>query len=86
MNIGYSSHFIKSHKKLSKKIQHKVIEKIFIFEHDEFDPALNNHKLHGEYGGYRSINITSDVRAIYRKISDENYYFEDVGTHSKLYN
>lgn len=85
MNLAYSSHFNKNLRKLSKKIQDRFTERIYIFEKDEFDQILKNHKLHGEYDGYRSINVTSDIRAIYKKISNENYYFEDIGTHSRLY-
>lgn len=85
MNIAFSSDFNKSYNKLSKKIQAKFDEKIFLFEKDEFDIILSNHKLHGEYLGYRSIKITGDIRAIYRIISEDNYYFYKIGTHSELY-
>jgi addiction module RelE/StbE family toxin len=85
MNIDYSSSFKKRYKKLSKKIQDKFDERILVFEKDENDYILKNHKLHGEYNGYRSINITSDIRAIYRIVSDQNYYFVAIGTHSELY-
>jgi addiction module RelE/StbE family toxin len=85
MNIAFSTVFNKNYNKLSKKIQNKFDEKIQIFEIDEFDLVFKNHKLHGEYDGCRSINITGDIRAIYKKISERDYYFYDIGTHSKLY-
>ncbi len=84
MNLDYSSKFKKSYKKLPKKIQDKFAERILIFIKDKYDPILKNHKLHGKYVDYRSINITSDIRAIYKEISDY-YYFYSIGTHSELY-
>lgn len=85
MNIAFSSKFNKNYCKLSKKIQDKLDEKIPLFELNEFDLTLKNHKLHGIYEGHRSINITGDIRVIYKKISEEDYYFYDIGTHSELY-
>jgi addiction module RelE/StbE family toxin len=85
MNLAFSSDINKSYKKLSKKIQEKFDMRIRIFEANEFDVILNNHKLHGEFEGCRSINITGDIRAIYKLVSRDNYYFFDLGKHSELY-
>ncbi|MEK7095391.1 MAG: type II toxin-antitoxin system mRNA interferase toxin, RelE/StbE family [Patescibacteria group bacterium] len=85
MNLAFSSSFKRSCKRFPKKIQDKLDACILLFQDNEFDPILNNHKLHGEYGGSRSINVTSDVRAIYEKISENDYYFYAIGTHSDLY-
>mgnify|MGYP001560700714 CR=1 FL=1 len=85
MNFELSSHFEKGYKKLPKKIQNKVGERLEVFENDEFDSILKNHKLHGEYDGFRSINITSDIRIVYRKISNNHYLLHQIGTHSELY-
>lgn len=52
---------------------------------DEYDPVLNNHLLKGKYQGYRSINITGDIRAVYKKISRDKAAFVTVGKHSRLY-
>ena len=85
MNIAFSSEFNKKYKKLSRKFQSKFDEKVCIFEKDEFDSTLNNHRLHGEYVDHRSINITGNIRAIYKIVSKDNYYFINIGTHSELY-
>ncbi len=85
MNLDYSSTFKKCYKRLSKKNQDKFDEKILLFIVDEFNEALKNHKLHGQYSECRSINITGDIRAIYRKTSEDDYYFILIGTHSELY-
>ncbi|MDO8498676.1 MAG: type II toxin-antitoxin system mRNA interferase toxin, RelE/StbE family [bacterium] len=84
MNISYHRDFKKDFKKLSDKIKRKFTEKILLFEKDEFEPVLNNHTLKGNYSGYRSINITGDLRAIYRKSSDE-IMFMAIDSHSNLY-
>jgi len=83
--VIFSPHFIKSFNKLSKKIQEKVLEKLELFDEDEFNEIFKNHKLHGEYDGYRSINITGDLRIIYEKINDETFRLYTIGTHSQLY-
>lgn len=72
-----------------KKLDHKILsilkERVDIFRENEFDPILNNHKLHGEYANCKSINITSDVRLIYEKVAENIYHIIDIGTHSELY-
>lgn len=85
MKIEYSPIFKKSFARFSKKEKIKFYERMDIFSNDEFDYLLKNHKLHGEYDGFRSINITGDTRVIYRKISENNYLLQAIGTHSELY-
>jgi addiction module RelE/StbE family toxin len=80
-----SKKFEKGSKKLTKNTESALAEKMRIFNDNEFDKRLNNHKLHGEYINCRSINITSDYRLIYRKVSDEVYLLLAIGTHSELY-
>ncbi len=62
----------------------KFIERRNIFLKDEFHPVLNNHALKGEYHGYRSINVTGDIRAIFKR-GFEYVIFVEIGSHSKLY-
>jgi addiction module RelE/StbE family toxin len=85
MNFDHSTLFKKTFSKLSKKEKLKFEERMAIFIIDVYDPILKNHKLHGEYDGYRSINITGDIRLIYREISKDNYLLHLIGTHSELY-
>lgn len=84
MTIDYHKDFIKAFKKSSPKIKKKFQDRLILFEKDSFNPILNNHALSGEYEGYRSINIGGDLRAIFRKNSEE-VLFIAVGSHSKLY-
>ncbi len=84
MTITFHKDFVKDFKRLSLKTKKKFQDKLTLFEKDEFELALNNHALKGVYRGYRSINVTGDIRAIYRK-SSENTIFVKIGSHSKLY-
>lgn len=82
--IDFHKDFTKNFKKLPSKIQKKFQERLLLFEKDAFNPTLNNHGLNGEYQGYRSINVSGDIRVIYIKTS-ENIIFVKIGSHSSLY-
>ena len=87
MRIEYSRRFLKEFKKCPVKIQAAFKQKIKIFINDKSNIILNNHKLIGNLKGYRSINITSDWRAIFQEFDKEKIvYFVMIGTHSNLYN
>ena len=85
MFFSYTSKFERNFLKLSKKNKARYDKRIDLFLNDEYNPILNNHKLHGEFSEYRSINITSDMRVIYKKTGKDIYLFYDIGTHSQLY-
>ena len=50
-----------------------------------FDSTLGNHALHGEYNGFCSINITGDIRAIYKVINESSIEFALLDSYSNLY-
>lgn len=85
MRLGYSAKFKKQLNKLPKVMRLQVTERLKLFCTDQFHPLLNNHKLAGEYEGRRSINITGDVRLVYRLVDKDSSYLLAVGTHSQLY-
>jgi addiction module RelE/StbE family toxin len=84
MKIVYHKDFIKSFKKLPKKIKEKFKDRQILFEEGEFDPILNNHALKGKWLGYRSINVTGDIRAIFKR-GTESVLFVAIDNHSNLY-
>jgi len=84
MIIDFHKDFIKAFKKLSPKTKKRFQERLLLFEKDQFNPALNNHVLNGKYQGYKSINVTGDIRAIYGK-NTQGVIFVAIGSHSKLY-
>jgi addiction module RelE/StbE family toxin len=80
-----TARYTKEFRLLSKRKQRKANERLEIFKINPFDRILNNHQLHGEYEGCRSINVTGSLRIIYKDIGDSNYILMDIGTHSQLY-
>ncbi len=64
MKYILSKSFQKSFLRMPKKIQFKTVDQLKIFTQNHLDKTLNNHCLSGVYNQYRSINITSDIRAI----------------------
>jgi addiction module RelE/StbE family toxin len=85
MVIVFGKCFYKDYKKLSKKKQEQFWNRLEIFKENQNNPQLNNHKLHGTYGGFYSINISGDIRAIYEQVSKNKALFIKIGTHSELY-
>lgn len=85
MNIRFHKNFEKQYKKLQKKERERTQEKLELFSEKPFDPRLNNHPLKGKYTDYRSINITGDLRAIYKFINENECIFVAVDNHGNLY-
>ncbi len=84
MRIKLHKDFEKQYKKLRESGKKRFKERRDLFIVDEFNPILNNHSLEGKYLGYRSINITGDLRAIFKK-DDDIVIFTDIDSHSNLY-
>jgi len=85
MKIIFHKNFEKQYKKLPKNIKLKVKERNILFMKEPYNPLLNNHTLSGGYIGYRSINITGNIRIVYRFLDENIILFTEVGTHSELY-
>jgi len=85
MRYGTSKQFNKQFSKLPKSVKIKAIERLGIFILEPFDQILNNHPLKGRWQGSRSINITSDIRAVYELVKKDFAYFVAIGSHSELY-
>lgn len=77
--------FNKTFKKVPAPIKKKYLECSALFEKNPTDKRLNNHALTGEYLGYRSINIGSDWRIIFKELDSQTVVFVTIGTHSQLY-
>ena len=89
MTIKYTDDFLRHLKK-----QKVIIRKSFKIVIEEFlkfpnNPQLNNHKLKRKWEGFRSINITTDFRDIYKEViysdGESIIYFVAIGTHEQLY-
>ena len=88
MTIRYTREFFAQLKKQNVRIRKSFKKAVDLFSGDPNNPALDNHKLHGVWKGFRSIDVTSDWRAIYQEIKegkDSIVYFTTLGTHRQLY-
>lgn len=85
MKVDFHRHFDKQFNKLteSQKLQFKT--RLALFIENEMEITLNNYPLKGKYTGYRSINITGDLRAIFIKHAEKHVEFAYIGSHSQLY-
>lgn len=84
MKIVRTKRFEKDFKKMTQPIKINFEKRISLFLSDEFYPLLHNHKLNSPWDGYRSIDITGDVRVIYKK-DINTYTLYRIDTHSELY-
>jgi addiction module RelE/StbE family toxin len=78
------NYFKKQFRKLSKETQDAFEIRIKFFLVNPTDNILNNHPLQGDRKGYWSINITGNIRAVY-KIQGTIAILTEIGTHSELY-
>jgi len=85
MIIRTTKGFDKQYAKLASKTKLKFKSQLTIFVADPFDPTLRNHALKGKYLGYRSIDVTGDVRALYTIKENSVIIFGFIGSHSQLY-
>jgi addiction module RelE/StbE family toxin len=85
MTIRRTAKFKKQYKKLPSKIQQQFDERLRLFIVSPTDPRLNVHALKGKYDGYWSMNVSGDLRALYRRAGDTIIIFGFIGTHSQLY-
>lgn len=84
MIIYLHKSFDKGYRKLTTSQKDKFKERRDIFLLDEYNPTLNNHALQGKYEGYRSINITGDLRVIFKR-RENDVIFVAIDSHSNLY-
>lgn len=85
MTVQYTAGFKKQYKRLPEKLQASFDARLLVFVNDPSDVRLRNHPLRGNFAGYWSINITGDLRALYRRESEGIIIFALIGTHSQLY-
>ena len=84
-SIILHKHFEKKYSKCSKKVKDAFKERRNLFLENIDNPLLGIHMLHGEYTGYKSFNVTGDIRVLYKEIKEEVFLFMDIGSHGELY-
>ncbi len=82
--IVFTKKFEKMLKKLPKKDKDRAVKALANFAGGTSDSVLRVHSLHGKYKGAYSIDITGDLRAIY-KMKHGTYFFVKLGNHNQLY-
>ena len=83
--VRFTHNFEKQIIKLRPNVREKFYDQLSLFMIQPNTPLLNNHALKGKYVGYRSINITGDVRALFFRDQGRVIFFAYIGTHSQLY-
>jgi addiction module RelE/StbE family toxin len=85
VSIRFHHTFDKQFAKLRPSVRARVKERLALFFNDPYHPQLRNHPLRGKYLDYRSVDITGDIRAIYKHVSEDEAIFVAIGTHGQLY-
>jgi addiction module RelE/StbE family toxin len=85
MIVLFAKRFEKQRAKFPVSIRRQLDKKLSLFIDNPFNLVLNNHEVHYPYSGFRSINISGDIRALYEIVSDDTVLFSHIGTHSELY-
>jgi len=85
MKIDLHKNFLKNFNKLPNKQKEQFYVRLNIFSEKPFDPILENHQLSGKFGEERSINVTGDIRAIFRQVGEDRVLFLKIGNHNNLY-
>lgn len=83
--IEFAKTFQKQFKKLKPSQKDRFYERLFLFEQDPYERKLRNHALKGRWVGYRSIDVSGDLRALYYVDGEKIVIFAFIGTHSQLY-
>lgn len=83
--ITRSKKFVKQYKKLPIKIQKQCIDRLKLYIEDENHSLLNIHRLHGQYKGLWSFNVSSDIRVIFDTSEENVTILVAIGSHSELY-
>jgi addiction module RelE/StbE family toxin len=84
MRVRYLKTFQKQVTALQPAQTKRLRVALKLFQDEPSNPELYNHRLAGEWAGYRSIAFGGDWRAHYKMVGD-TAVFVAVGTHSQLY-
>lgn len=84
MKISFHKKFEKQYAKLPQKTQKQFTVRLQLFLEDKDARVLNVHRLKGSFRMYLSMNVNSDVRALFVEYKGK-IIFEKIGTHSELY-
>jgi addiction module RelE/StbE family toxin len=82
--VEFSVFFNKQLTAAPREIRVAFLETLQLYRDDPDHPSLRNHALKDKYAGFRSVDVTGDWRALYRR-ERERIIFVELGTHDQLY-
>jgi len=85
MEVIFHKQFSNRFSKLTTKDQDRFETALAVFVENPYDHSLRNHALIGTLQGSRTINIKSDLRAVFVMIDDTTVLFTDIGSYAELY-
>lgn len=85
MTIYYTSDFIKTFKKLPKKIQGLAAAQEEIFRQNPKDPRLHAKPLKGRLKGLMSFRVTRSYRVLFTWKDKDNVLFYEIGDRKYIY-
>jgi mRNA-degrading endonuclease YafQ of YafQ-DinJ toxin-antitoxin module len=85
MEVKRHREFDRQFRKLDRSIREKFEARMQLLFEDETHPLLHKHFLHPPYQGFVSINITGDIRLVYKKLDAGTIFLRAIGTHHQLY-
>ena len=85
LDVSFTRKFVKQFKKLPDKNRQQFKNRLELFLADQYHTLLRRHPLKGKYAGYYSIDISGDLRALFRYQTENSVIFSLIGTHSQLY-
>ncbi len=85
MDVLFTRKFSKQFRKLPDKSRQQFHKRLKLFLADQNHALLCRHVLRGKYAGYYSIDVSGDLRAIFRYQSQHSVIFSLIGTYSQIY-
>ena len=84
LRIEFAPLFNKQRKAAPLEIKKAFQDTLAFFIAEPDHPSLRNHPLKDKFAGVRSIDVTGNWRALYRR-ERERIIFVELGTHDQLY-
>lgn len=81
MEVLYKPTFVRTIKKLPKRLQSEVFEKIKLFESEPNSPALKIHILHEKFKGLYAFSVSYEYRIIFEYSGKNKIILLDFGDH-----
>ena len=84
LRIEFAPLFNKQRKAAPLEIKKAFQDTLALFIVEPDHPSLRNHPLKDKFAGVRSIDVSGDWRALYRR-ERKRIIFVELGTHDQLY-